>query len=735
MNFEEAYPQLMKYWDYKKNTKNPDEVHSGTRIYNVFFICDKNHSFTKLPAHIKHLSNEKINCPVCSGRNDYFSFEEKYPDILKYWDYKKNKDKPNEVSYKTKKEYFFKCEKNHSFKRSPQQIKKKVDKTKLDCLVCSGLLLTKDTRLDLKYPKISSEWDLDKNKLTPKEVSYLSDKKYWWKCENNHSWKAGISDRTGHRYKNKEGTKCPHCWQKTISRNELIIFSELHQFFNEVYSTYKVFNKHLDIFIKDINLAIEYDGYHWHKNKVYKDSERNAFLLNENIKTLRVREYPLSKIENQDIEYNNYEEDLFYVIIKILNFILNNYKLDKKIKNKIKCYLKNKKITNQYFFKEIEDSYRIKKIDNPVLFEDYDVKKNKLPLHYYGQGSSYKAWWKCASCKFEYKKSIIEKNKRPNCKNCKKIEEKLNPKEKKKKKYIYKPRIKKENKLLKIKNTHPEVLSELPKDKVEELKELNYTNTSVYFQSTCTKCDHTYKTNLWNKIHLKKGCPNCNFNIYKEKTTLLNDYPFLKKIYSPLNKIDLEYTDINYPRKLKWVCNKNHITEESLRKKTKNPSCKKCESCSIIADVPRVFDTWDLDKNKNNGIDPFKTTMGCKKKAHFKCKVAEDHCWEVPICNRVQYDCPFCSNQRLSITNRFDLNYPEISKMWSKNNKENPDQFISGSQKNKHLWDCNFCNKEFEKSIGQMIKTNGMCPNCQCYNVGEHKGINRRSIRKNKKPQ
>ena len=81
---------------------------------------------------------------------------------------------------------------------------------------------------------------MDKNKLTQKEVSYLSDKKYWWKCDNNHSWKAGISDRTGNRYKNKEGTKCPYCWQNTVSRNELILFSELHQFFDNVISTKKI---------------------------------------------------------------------------------------------------------------------------------------------------------------------------------------------------------------------------------------------------------------------------------------------------------------------------------------------------------------------------------------------------------------------------------------------------------------------------------------------------------------
>ena len=40
------------------------------------------------------------------------------------------------------------------------------------------------------------EWDYEKNKLTPTEVSRNSMKPVWWKCSHGHSWKDKISNRT-----------------------------------------------------------------------------------------------------------------------------------------------------------------------------------------------------------------------------------------------------------------------------------------------------------------------------------------------------------------------------------------------------------------------------------------------------------------------------------------------------------------------------------------------------------
>jgi hypothetical protein len=731
MNFKEAYPHLLKYWDKKKNIKSPEDVHSGTRKYEAHFICKKGHLFSTLPCRIKYWKTKDLNCSICNNGDKPKLFKDARPYMIQYWDYERNIANSIDINTLTRgsnTKCYFKCNEGHEVIKSPASLSENITEV-FNCNVCSGVEVVKSTQLDNAYPDIANEWSL-KNKKSPSEVSCFSDKEFYWTCENDHTWKTPISARTGHRHKGKQGTRCPYCWQSSVSRNELILFSELHQFFDNVISTKKIKRKHLDIFIEDINLAVEYDGVHWHKDKIKSDKERNIILKNEGVKTIRVRESSLPKIENQDILYDNVNTDLFFVIIDILNFIKSNYKLKNEVKNKINNYIINGKISNQDFFEKNMDNYRIKKITDKKSFLDYDVEKNKLPLHYYGIGSDYNAFWKCNDCCCESREVVRKRISRVHsCKKCREKEIELNKKNRNK----YKSKKKSSVELsLKIKNTHSEILCELPQDRLEELQELNYTNTLVYFNSTCFNCSHIFKTNLWNKTK-GQSCPNCNFSLYKKETSLLKDYPFLTKIYSKKNTIDLKYTKEDYVNKVFWKCSEGHVTKESILSKIKYNECVDCYSGVFAIKNKRIMDTWDWKKNNKNKIYPDKIKTGFRTKVAFKCERAKDHEWEAAIYSRKTRNCPFCGDQRLSITNRFDLKYPEIADMWSKNNNDSPDMFMFGYKKSKHLWSCNCCGKEFPKEIGQMIRTDASCPLCQHYNVGEHKGVNRRSVRSKKK--
>lgn len=56
-------------------------------------------------------------------------------------------------------------------------------------------------------PDIASEWDKDRNDgLMPWDVTCGSEKKVWWKCNNDHSWQTVVYSRT-------EGRGCPVCAQ------------------------------------------------------------------------------------------------------------------------------------------------------------------------------------------------------------------------------------------------------------------------------------------------------------------------------------------------------------------------------------------------------------------------------------------------------------------------------------------------------------------------------------------
>ena len=50
-----------------------------------------------------------------------------------------------------------------------------------------------------------------------------------------------------------------------------------------------------------MNLAIEYDGWYWHKSKAEKDRAKQQDIENSGIRLLRVREMPLPKITDQDL--------------------------------------------------------------------------------------------------------------------------------------------------------------------------------------------------------------------------------------------------------------------------------------------------------------------------------------------------------------------------------------------------------------------------------------------------
>jgi very-short-patch-repair endonuclease len=122
---------------------------------------------------------------------------------------------------------------------------------------------------------------------------------------------------------------CPFCTVFPQSKDELIILFELKLLFNEIDvkgQRIRINNKVLavDIFIKSLNLAIEFDGSYWHKDKFLQDKEKSDLLLKGDIQTIRIRQNPLTKTAENDIFADkkvNYKK----VLNDILGNILKNY--------------------------------------------------------------------------------------------------------------------------------------------------------------------------------------------------------------------------------------------------------------------------------------------------------------------------------------------------------------------------------------------------------------------------
>ena len=124
-------------------------------------------------------------------------------ELLNEWNYEKNKDlKPDYFTKGSDVKVWWLCSKGHDYKAS---INNRVNGT--GCPYCSGKkVLPGFNDLETQYPLVAAEWDIEKNgELLPKQVLSHSNKMYWWKCQNGHSWEARIQDRTS----KQQG--CPYC--------------------------------------------------------------------------------------------------------------------------------------------------------------------------------------------------------------------------------------------------------------------------------------------------------------------------------------------------------------------------------------------------------------------------------------------------------------------------------------------------------------------------------------------
>ena len=128
------------------------------------------------------------------------------PNLLKEWDYEKNGTlSPNMVTTGSGKKVWWTCSLGHSYQAAISS------KTKGNgCPICSGKRVLKGFNdFESRCPELVKGWDFTKNDITPDMVAYGSDKKFWWTCDNGHSYQCSINNR-------RAGQSCPICSNKKI---------------------------------------------------------------------------------------------------------------------------------------------------------------------------------------------------------------------------------------------------------------------------------------------------------------------------------------------------------------------------------------------------------------------------------------------------------------------------------------------------------------------------------------
>lgn len=199
-----THPELAEEWDFEKNDILPTQISAGARK-KVWWKCKKcGHGWEAV------VSSRKAgrDCPKCQYDKAAETVTNRRlsqmgPELVSEWHPTLNKDLSagqagnNAIVW-------WQCKNGHAFKESILNRKKGYN-----CPCCdekrSRKLAIGFNDLETMHPEIAAEWDFEKNKLLPSQVTEKSGKEVWWKCKHGHGWKSTVVYRiTNHK-------DCPEC--------------------------------------------------------------------------------------------------------------------------------------------------------------------------------------------------------------------------------------------------------------------------------------------------------------------------------------------------------------------------------------------------------------------------------------------------------------------------------------------------------------------------------------------
>ena len=205
-DLESCCPDLAAQWDHERNASVIPAMVTVCSNRRFYWKCSKGHSWQSTVKH--RYSGE--GCPYCAGQKVLPGFNDlgtTLPQVAAEWDHEKNGIlKPADVMAGSAVKVWWKCDLGHSWQAAIYS-----RKAGTGCPYCAGQkILPGFNDLASVRPEIAREWDYQKNGgIIPGTVAPSSNRKYFWKCVNGHSWQASSMERS-------RGDGCPYCSGKRI---------------------------------------------------------------------------------------------------------------------------------------------------------------------------------------------------------------------------------------------------------------------------------------------------------------------------------------------------------------------------------------------------------------------------------------------------------------------------------------------------------------------------------------
>ena len=245
--------------------------------------------------------------------------------------------------------------------------------------------------------------------------------------------------------------------------------------------------------------------------------------------------------------------------------------------------------------------------------------------------------------------------------------------------------------------------------------------------------DHEWIVAPSGLTHRGGSCPFCSGKRVSVTNSLANVKPILAAEWHPTKNGEITPNDVTFGsnKKIWWKCpnGPDHEWETpiSARIREKGGGCPFCSEPARYVSITNCLETVRPDiaelwhPTKNGSLTPREIVAGSNKRFWFKCPNGSDHEWQPKLTNLVTLNrgCPFCSNNRVSVTNSLSNLFPEIANQWHpmKNGDLKPDKIVSGLA-NPVWWKCpKGPDHEWRQSPSVRTTQDVGCPYCSGHRV------------------
>ena len=631
-----THPSLAKEYVPELNTIPLSSIRAGSPR-KITWRCQKCHQvFTTSPEN-RIQKSSRGGCPYCSGRYpipNVTDFASQYPHIALEWDYDKNQKRPEDYTYGSTYNAFWKCRENpmHKWKALINDRKPGFKR----CPYCND----PETILDLAVtkPKLVKYWDYIKNDFGPENYTEFSNQMVYWKCKKGHSFQNKICNYLDHDF------KCHIC-----NNSNIVEYS------TELEILYPDLIRELDITksnVKPIQLEVNSDDLIWW---ICPD-ERHSYQMSVYSRTRLGRSCPECRSlisHKEDItllsrypeiieiwDYNNNDgllpEDIAFSSKATFNYVCNenhkwNESLPSLIQNNFTCaYCSGRRLLPGY--NSVADKY-------PALLNEWNTKNlyNSDMLLY---TSKVIISWICQRCGMSYYSGLDDKingvSKCPHCSGRKVVPGRTS-----------------------FKALYPELMMEYSSDNVQNPDELvpSYTISVKWY---CSKCSMEWEASIRDRVNGEVDCPYCNGRkAIPGRTSFKALYPELMMEYSSDNVQNPDELVPSYTLLMKWNCSKCSMEwEASIRDRVNGEvDCPYCSGrkaipgrTSLKALYPELMKEWKYISNLLI-VNPDFVLPSSTKESWWECERCNKSYTikikdKVNMFKRHKESCPYCKGYR-----------------------------------------------------------------------------------------